>query len=98
MSHETAFVVTSLTSFQAGPAELAALIRGHWAVEVQHIRDVSFGEDTSTSRTGHGQTNLATLRGAVINAIKDAGYFYVPEGRRDHVRPIDALYLHGLLE
>ena len=99
MSHETIFVVTSLTSFQAGPAELAALIRGHWTVEVQHhIRDVSFGEDTSTSRTGHGQTNLSTLRGAVINAITDAGYLYIPEGRRDHVRPIDTLYLHGLLE
>ena len=99
MSHETVFVVTSLTSFQAGPAELAALIRGHWIVEAQHhIRDVSFGEDSSTSRTGHGQSNLATLRGAVINAIKDAGYLYIPEGRRDHVRPIDALYLHGLIE
>lgn len=60
-----------------------------------HIRGVAFGEDTSTSRTGHGQTNL---RGSVINAIKDAGYLDIPEGRRDHVRPIDALYLHGLLE
>ena len=99
MSHETVFVVTSLTSAQASPAELAQLIRGHWVVEAQHhIRDVSFGEDTSTSRTGHGQTNLATLRGAVINAIKDAGYLYLPEGRRDHVRPIDALFLHGLLK
>jgi len=99
MSHETVFVVPSLTSMQAGPAELAQLIRGHWAVEVQHhIRDVSFGEDTSTSRTGHGQTNLATLRGAVINAIKDAGYLYIPEGRRDHTRPLDALYLHGLIQ
>ncbi len=89
----------SRTGFQAGPAELAALIRGHWSVEVQHhIRDVSFSEDTSTSRTGHGQINLATLRGAVINAIKGAGYLYIPEGRRDHVCPIDALYRHGLLE
>ncbi len=83
MSHETVFVVTSLTSFQAGPAELAALIRGHWIVEAQHhIRDVSFGEDSSTSRTGHCQSNLATLRGAVINAIKDAGYLYIPEPPR----------------
>ena len=62
-----------------------------------HIRDISFGEDHSTSRTGHGPTNLATLRAAVITAIKDAGYLYIPEGRRDHLHPIDALYLHGLI-
>ena len=60
-------------------------------------RDVSFGEDASTSRTGHGPTNLATLRAAVTTAIQDAGYLYIPEGRRDHTQPIDALYLHDLL-
>ncbi|GAB3269952.1 hypothetical protein [Kineosporia babensis] len=42
--------------------------------------------------------NLATPRSAVINAIKDAGYLYISEGRRDHTRPIDALYLHRLIQ
>ncbi|WP_165485432.1 hypothetical protein [Protofrankia symbiont of Coriaria ruscifolia] len=60
------------------------------------MRDVSFGEDASTSRTGHGPVNLATLRAAVVAALKDAGYLYIPEGRRDHITPADALYLHGL--
>jgi predicted transposase YbfD/YdcC len=37
-------------------------VREHWTVEVEHhIRDVSFGEDASTSRTGDGPTDLATL-------------------------------------
>jgi hypothetical protein len=57
---------------------------------------VTFTEDTATSRTGHGPVNLATIRAAIIAAIKDAGYLHVPEGRRDHTTPADALYLHGL--
>ena len=98
VSRETVYVITSLTSAQASPDDLARLIRDHWGVEVHHrIRDVSFGEDASTSRTGHGPTNLATLRAAVTTAIQDAGYLYIPEGRRDHTQPIDALYLHDLL-
>ena len=61
-----------------------------------HVRDVSFGEDHCTSRTGNGPINLATIRTAVINAIKDAGYLHIPEGRRDHTTAADALALHGL--
>jgi hypothetical protein len=30
----------------------------------------------STSRTGHGPINLATIRSAIINAIRDAGYLH----------------------
>ena len=97
ISRETVYVVTSLTCAQAGPDDLARLVREHWSVEVHHhVRDVSFGEDTSTSRTGHGPNNLATIRAAIINTLHDAGYLYIPEGRRDHHTPADTLYLHGL--
>ena len=61
-----------------------------------HIRDVTFSEDTATSRTGNGPANLATIRAAIIAAIKDAGYLHIPEGRRDHTTPVEALFLHGL--
>jgi hypothetical protein len=61
-----------------------------------HTRDVTFHEDTATSRTGSGPANLATIRAAIIAAIKDAGYLHVPEGRRDHTTPAEALRLHGL--
>lgn len=57
-----------------------------------------FAEDTSTSRTGHGPTNLATLRSAVKAALKDVGYLHTPEGRRDHTQVAEALYLHGLTD
>jgi predicted transposase YbfD/YdcC len=99
ISRETVYVVTSLSSTQATAEDLARLLRDHWSVEVQHhIRDVSFSEDHSTSRTGHGPVNLATVRAAVIAAIHDAGYLYIPEGRRDHTEPLDALYLHELMD
>jgi len=58
--------------------------------------DTTFSEDTSTSRTGSGPANLATIRAAIIAAVKDAGYLHVPEGRRDHTAPAETLHLHGL--
>jgi hypothetical protein len=57
---------------------------------------VTFGEDAATSRTGSGPVNLATIRAAVIAALKDAGYLHILEGRRDHATPTETLRLHGL--
>ena len=97
ISRETVYAITSLTSAQATAADLARLVREHWTIEAHHhIRDVSFGEDNSASRTGSGPANLATIRAAIIAAIKNAGYLHVPEGRRDHTTPAEALHLHGL--
>jgi len=97
ISRETAYAVTSLTSADATTPDLARLVREHWSIEAHHhIRDTTFGEDNSTSRTGNGPANLATIRAAVITAIKDAGYLHVPEGRRDHTTPAETLRVHGL--
>jgi predicted transposase YbfD/YdcC len=97
ISRETVYAITSLTSALATARDLARLVREHWTIEAHHhIRDVSFGEDNSASRTGSGPANLATIRAAIIAAIKNAGYLHVPEGRRDHTTPAEALRLHGL--
>jgi predicted transposase YbfD/YdcC len=96
-TRQTVYAVTSLTSAHATAQDLARLVREHWSIEAHHhIRDVSFGEDGSSSRTGHGPVNLATIRAAIITALKDAGYLHIPEGRRDHTTPAEALHLHGL--
>ena len=96
-TRQTVYAVTSLTSADATAADLARLVREHWSIEAHHhIRDTTFSEDTATSRTGGGPANLATIRAAVIAAIKDAGYLHVPEGRRDHTTPAETLRLHGL--
>ena len=57
---------------------------------------MTFSEDAAASRTGSGPVNLATIRAAIIAAIKHAGYLHVPEGRRDHTTPAETLRLHGL--
>jgi len=96
-TRETVYAITSLTSACATAQDLARLVREHWSIEAHHhVRDVTFGEDAATSRTGSGPANLATLRAAVIAALKDAGYLHIPEGRRDHTTPAETLRLHGL--
>jgi predicted transposase YbfD/YdcC len=97
ISRQTVYAVTSLTSACATAQDLGRLVREHWSIEAHHhVRDVSFREDTAASRTGSGPANLATIRAAIIAAIKDAGYLHVPEGRRDHTTPAETLRLHGL--
>jgi predicted transposase YbfD/YdcC len=96
-TRQTVYAVTSLTSAHATACDLARLVREHWSIEAHHhVRDVSFGEDAATSRTGSGPANLATIRAAIIAALKDAGYLHIPEGRRDHTTPAETLRLHGL--
>ena len=97
VSRESVYAVTSLTSADATAQDLARLVREHWSIEAHHhVRDVTFTEDGATSRTGRGPVNLATIRAAIIAALKDAGYLHIPEGRRDHTTPAETLRLHGL--
>ncbi|SNQ45372.1 conserved hypothetical protein [Frankia canadensis] len=96
-SRQTVYAVTDLTFHQAGGVLLGDLARSHWHVEnkAHYTRDVSFREDHSTVRTGNAPMNLATLRSAVINALRQVGYALVPPGRRDHTTPTAALDLHS---
>ena len=96
-TRQAVYAITSLTSADATTGDLARLVREHWSVEAHHhVRDVTFGEDASASRTGSGPVNLATIRAAVTAALRDAGYLHIPEGRRDHTTPAETLRLHGL--
>jgi predicted transposase YbfD/YdcC len=96
-TRQAVYAVTSLASADATARDLARLVREHWSVEAHHhIRDVTFDEDASASRTGNGPANLATIRAAIIAALKDTGYLHIPEGRRDHTTPAETLRLHGL--
>lgn len=74
-TRESVYAVTSLDAHQAGPADLAAAIRGHWGVEnsSHHIRDVTFTEDASTVHTGTAPRAMATLRNLAIGALKTLG-------------------------
>ena len=62
-STETVYAITSLTAIQARPAELAAIVRGHWLIEdrLHWVRDVTYDEDRSRVRTGDGPRVMASL-------------------------------------
>ncbi len=98
-TRETAYLIVTLPHECASAAELNLWARQEWTIENKShwVRDRSFGEDHSTSRTGHGPVNLATLRSAVKAALKNVGYLHIPEGRRDHTTVTETLYLHGLI-
>jgi predicted transposase YbfD/YdcC len=86
-SAETSYAVTSLAASQADPAQLARWIRGHWGIEaLHHIRDVTYGEDASQIRTGHGPQVMAALRNLGIAILKPAGHPSVAAACRYHAR------------
>ena len=62
-SRETVYAITSLTAVQASPAELAAIIRGHWMIEdrLHWVRDMDYDEDRSQIRTASGPRVMASL-------------------------------------
>jgi predicted transposase YbfD/YdcC len=70
--------------------QIQAFRRGHWGLEgVHYVRDVTFGEDFSTVRTGHAPQNLAALRNLAIGlcaldaARKNKRTSYLPRLRSD---------------
>jgi Transposase DDE domain len=83
----TIYAVTSLTAGQATPAQLARWIRGHWRIEaLHHIRDVTYGEDASQTRTGNGPQVMATFRNLAIGTLKLAGHVSIAAACRHHSR------------
>lgn len=64
--------ITSLESEQKSAAQLAAIIRGHWAVENKNHwkRDTTrWREDHGPRRKASGAKNLALMRGALLALI-----------------------------
>ena len=84
--------ISSLSEQAATARDLLALQRGHWKVESanHYRRDVSFGEDSSRIRTGHGPSNAAALNNLALalllsqrpqDTVPEAQTYYV--GNRD---------------
>jgi predicted transposase YbfD/YdcC len=73
VSSERRYFISSLKGCKTGSAKrIAEAVRGHWGVENQlHWRlDMSFDEDQSRLRVGHGAQNFSRLRRIVINKLK----------------------------
>jgi predicted transposase YbfD/YdcC len=72
-STERRYYITSLPGTDA--TAIAAAVRGHWAVEngLHHVLDVTFHEDDSRIRRGHGAENVSRLRRIALNLLKVNG-------------------------
>ena len=68
---ETRYYISSrsLSATQAAEA-----IRSHWAIEnsLHWVLDVTFAEDRSRLRTGHGAKNMAVVRHFALNLVRTA--------------------------
>ena len=87
-SRETVYAITSLTAVQATPAELAAIIRGHWAIEdrLHRIRDMDYDEDRSQVRTASGPRVMATMRNLALTILRLTGHASIAAALRHHAR------------
>ena len=74
-SRETVYGITSLSRDQAEAARLLQLNRQHWTIEnsVFYVRDETFGEDRSRSRTRSGPQMMAALRNAALSLLRLSG-------------------------
>jgi predicted transposase YbfD/YdcC len=90
-SRETGYTITSLTVTQASPAGLAAIIRGHWAIEdrLPWVRDPDYDEDRSQVRTASAPQVMATLRNLAITILRLAGHASIAAALRHHARRPD---------
>lgn len=97
-SKEITFAITSLPKEHAGPADLAAIKKGHWSCETRHhVLDATFREDHCQARAEHAAENLSTLRDLAIEAIRHAGHANTAHARRHYThRPERVLGLYGL--
>lgn len=80
---EIAYGITSLDRSRAGPARIGVLARGHWEIESLHwVRDVTFAEDRSQVRSGHGPQVMASLRNLAVSLLRQAGHANIANGVR----------------
>ncbi len=89
-----------LTSLSAGSGRFAASVRGHWSIEsALHWRlDVTFREDESRIRKGHGVENFAMLRRAANSLLARAPGKKTSIAKRRYRASLDEKYLLQILQ
>jgi predicted transposase YbfD/YdcC len=100
LTREVSYGVTSLAPERADAAVLEALWRGHWTIEnrVHYVRDVSFGEDGGHAAAGSTAHALASVRNALLEMFRRAGWRFVPDALAHYGASVRrALTLVGLV-
>lgn len=96
---EQHYYVTSCSHEAVSPQQLLDLTRGHWCIEnqVNRARDVVFGEDASTYRTGTGPEAMSVMRDLVMHLLHRSSGFALSEKLRYYqAYPARALVALGL--
>jgi predicted transposase YbfD/YdcC len=77
-----------LSDRDAGPATLAAWVRGHREIEnrLHWVRDVTYQEDKSLVRTGNAPRVMASLRSLAISLLHLDGHANIAAANRHHAR------------
>jgi len=85
---EVVYVITSMTSTEATPAQIATWVQGHWGIEnkLHWVRDVVYDEDRSTVRTGNAPRVMATLRSTAISILRLTGTTDIARATRHQAR------------
>ena len=91
---ETRYFISS----RARTAAAAAAVREHWAIEnrLHWVLDVTFADDQSRLRKGHGARNMATVRHFALNLVRTAKDRRSIKSRRK-LAGWDADYLEALI-
>jgi len=91
------YPITDLTYDDITAAQLADAIRRHWSLEnrLHWIRDVTFAEDHSQIRTGHGPQAMATLANLAVSLHRLSGATNVVAACRRISRHPDRVLVAG---
>ena len=87
-----------ISSRALSPQEAATVVREHWAIEnrLHWVLDVTFADDQSRLRKGHGARNMATVRHFALNLVRTAKDRRSIKSRRK-LAGWDADYLEALI-
>jgi predicted transposase YbfD/YdcC len=91
--------ITSLPTPHAHPTQIARYVRNHWHIEnrLHWVRDVTYTEDHSRTRTANAPRVMATLRNLAISTLRYHGWTNTAKGLRHMARnPTRPLTLLGI--
>lgn len=92
--------ITSCDATQADAPQIATHTRKHWHIEnkLHYVRDVTYTEDASQTRTHNGPRTMASLRNLAISTLRLAGKTNIAaalrHNARDHTRPLQLLHIN----
>jgi predicted transposase YbfD/YdcC len=92
--------ITSCDTTKADAPQIATHTRKHWHIEnkLHYVRDVTYSEDASRTRTHNGPRIMASLRNLAISTLRLTGKTNIAaalrHNARDHTRPLQLLHIN----